>query len=49
MQILLLTTLKVLPALQERSPPLPETARDIHCSALDEVLTILAREYADCT
>ena len=39
MQILLLTTLKALPGLQERSLPLPETARDIHFLALDEVLT----------
>ena len=29
MQILLLTTLKALPGIQERGLPLPETARDI--------------------
>ena len=49
MQIQLLTTLKALPGLQERSLHLPETARDIHFSALDEVFTVLVREYADCT
>ena len=48
-QILLLTTLVALPGLQEQSLLLPETARDIHFSALDEVLTVLVRELADCT
>ena len=43
-QILLLTTLKDFPGLQERSLPLPETARDVHFSALDEVLTVLVRD-----